>query len=89
MSTQELLAEIRKLPIEEQRRLLDALTHSLSEQAAPRRQLSDAEVGQTLLAKGVISEIPPRRPDAAMRRDFKPVEVKGQPISETIIEERR
>ena len=89
MSTQELLAEIKKLPVEEQRRLLDALTRSLGEQAAPRRQLSEAEVERTLLAEGIISEIPPRHPDQAIRLDFKPVEVKGQPVSETIIEERR
>lgn len=41
-----------------------------------------------LLQAGVISSIPRRIVDD-LDRSFKPVEVKGKPVSETIIEERR
>lgn len=43
---------------------------------------------QRLLERGVISEIPKRLPDPEQDRDFKPVEVKGKSLSETIIEDR-
>jgi hypothetical protein len=42
-----------------------------------------------LLAAGVISKIPERNPYPEEYENFEPVEVKGKPISETIIEERR
>lgn len=52
--------------------------------------ISREEYEKYLLAKGVISHIPTRtgkRPKEL--KDFKPIEVEGEPISETIIRERR
>jgi hypothetical protein len=87
MSTLEkILEEIKSLAPEEQakvRELLDSL--SASKKGTPSR----AEYEKYLLAKGVISHIPTRQPPSPERRAFKPIEVEGQPISETIIEERR
>ena len=89
MSAQELLAEIRKLPPEEQRRLRDALASEADGQE-PRSQqpISEDEVEQILLAKGIISEIPKRVIDDE-EESYEPIEVPGKPLSETIIEERR
>jgi hypothetical protein len=39
--------------------------------------------------KGVISRIPPPITDTARSQDFKPAPIEGQPLSETITEERR
>jgi hypothetical protein len=49
--------------------------------------ISEAEFEQMLLAKGIISEIPSGSIDH--EEDFEPIEVTGQPLSETILEERR
>lgn len=38
--------------------------------------------------KGLVTEIPLRLPDDEFRRSFRRIEVKDEPLSETIIEER-
>lgn len=45
-----------------------------------------AELLRRLQRKGVLRNIPPRR---KVKREFRPIQIKGKPISETIIEERR
>ena len=87
MSAQELLTEIQKLPPAEQQRLLEALKRDVK-MKSEQRPITEDEVEQILLAKGIISEIPPRVPDDE-DETFEPIEVPGKPISETIIEERR
>jgi hypothetical protein len=57
--------------------------------AAPKPRSVEEEVERLLFERGVVSEIKPRALDPARYRDRKPVEVKGKPISEVIIEERR
>jgi hypothetical protein len=88
MTPQELIAEILKLPTEEQRQILDALLNSSCDSSLQIDQpISEAEFEQMLLAKGIISEIPSSSGDH--KEDFEPIEVIGQPLSETILEERR
>ena len=87
MSAQELLTEIRKLPPAEQQRLLEAIKRDAKIESE-RQPITEDEVEQILLAKGIISEIPPRVPDDE-EETFEPIEVPGKPLSETIIEERR
>ena len=87
MSSQELLTEIQKLPPAEQQRLLEALKRDVK-MRSERRPITEDEVEEILLAKGIISEIPPRVPDDE-EETFEPIEVPGKPLSETIIEERR
>ncbi|HEY7546297.1 MAG TPA: hypothetical protein VID27_15510 [Blastocatellia bacterium] len=88
MTPQELIAEIFKLPSVEQRQVLEALLKRSSESSSPIAQpISEAEFEQRLLAKGIISEIPSGAVDH--EEDFDPIEVTGQPLSETILEERR
>ncbi|MGH9902871.1 MAG: hypothetical protein ACRD68_13770 [Pyrinomonadaceae bacterium] len=88
MSTLEKILEgIKSLTPAEQarvRELLDSLQPSQKD--PPSRE----EYEKYLLAKGVISHIPTRtgkRPEEL--KDFKPIEVEGEPLSETIIRERR
>ena len=87
MSAQELLTEIQKLPPAEQQRLLEALKRDVK-MKSEQRPITEDEVEEILLAKGIISEIPPRVPDDE-EETFEPIEVPGKPLSETIIEERR
>ncbi len=57
-------------------------------QSALEEKLNKSDWERRLLAKGLITEIPPRLPDDDVRKGFQPVKVNGKPISETIIEER-
>ena len=87
MSAQELLAEIQKLPPAEQRRLLEVLKQDAMTKSE-LRPITEDEVEQILLAKGIISEIPPLADYTDEDENFEPIEVPGKPLSETIIEER-
>lgn len=90
MSTQELFAEIRKLPLAEQRRLLEALARNVGEQMPPPREsISEDEVQRVLFEQGIIGNIPDPADYTDEDDDFEPIEVEGQPLSEMIIEERR
>lgn len=46
------------------------------------------EFEQYLLAKGVISHIPPRTMTDEEFDEFEPIEIEGEPLSEQIIRER-
>ena len=50
-------------------------------------KLSENEIEQTLLEKGLISEIPNRKTDFD-EEIYEPGEVIGKPLSETILENR-
>ena len=56
----------------------------------PKPSLStEDDLDQRLLSAGVISHLPAPRTDPAPHRRWKPITVKGKPLSETIIKERR
>jgi Arc/MetJ-type ribon-helix-helix transcriptional regulator len=52
-------------------------------------EMADQELQRRLLAAGVISEIKPPPRFLPARERFTPVPITGEPISETIIRERR
>ncbi len=87
MDTQQLIAEIQRLPLESQRQLLESLSRSIQPAPEPSAAISEDEVDRWLLAEGVISEIPAGFDETD--EDFEPVEITGEPLSETIIRERR
>jgi RNA polymerase sigma factor (sigma-70 family) len=60
-------------------------THS---QASPS-QIMQRKLDRLLAEAGLLSEIPKPIKNLTMYRNRKPVKVKGKPISETIVEERR
>ena len=72
-----LAEEIKTLTPDEQLRLRDLLNRALHD-----------ELDRRLLAEGVISRIPPPITDFTPYQNRKPIEIKGKPLSETIIEER-
>jgi hypothetical protein len=81
-----IVEEVRALTPDEQRTLREMLDKLL---AADAPRMTEEEIEQRLLAKGIISRIPPRIRDADFYANRKPIEVKGKPLSEIIIEERR
>jgi DNA-directed RNA polymerase specialized sigma24 family protein len=50
---------------------------------------AEDKLEQMLLEKGLLSEIPPPITNFASYRKRRPIKVRGKPVSETIIEERR
>ena len=87
---EKIIQEVKALTPDEQRQVKDLIDSLLraSEEATASMSPEDL-LEQRLLEAGVISEIPKRLPTPEHLRDFKPIEVKGKPVSETIIEERR
>jgi Arc/MetJ-type ribon-helix-helix transcriptional regulator len=56
--------------------------------AQPKKPLTRAELDQYMLERGLLSEIPDSDADFD-DPDDEPIEIKGEPLSETIIRERR
>lgn len=81
-----LVEEIRALAPDEKRVLRERLDSLL---VSPQPGISEADFERRLLERGVISSIPPPITDFEPYRNRKLIDVKGKPLSETIIEERR
>jgi hypothetical protein len=80
-----IVKQIKKLSPAEQRELR-ALLEALLGPTAP---ITEEEFKRRLAAQGRISVPSPAARAQAARRSFKPVPVRGKPVSETIIEDRR
>lgn len=83
MTTAEILNEIYKLPPAEQ----TSIKESLLEKTEQPDEVSKQELWQKLFEEGLITHIPSGISDE--EDDFEPIEIEGEPISETIIRERR
>ncbi|MEX2172556.1 MAG: hypothetical protein WD851_24760 [Pirellulales bacterium] len=93
MGIDELIEEIKALPPEQQQRVRDTLGD-----ATPPRQIRDDATAEEefklrLLEAGLIQEI--KRPEHHLQElqeaflSYQPITIRGKPLSETIIEERR
>jgi len=97
VNLEKVIEGVKALAPDEQRQvrqLIDSLLLILidllltTSDAAPEVSPED-RLDQLLLEAGVISEIPPPITDFTPYQNRKPIEVRGKPVSETIIEERR
>ena len=73
----------------------DAITEAIRllrqkkrETQSQHKLLTLDELNQQLLEAGLLSQIPPC-PDPATYQEFSPIVIQGEPLSETIIRERR
>ena len=82
MTPQEIIKEIQNLPPTQRKKVIDSVSMDVEQE----ENISEAEVAEYFLAKGVISEIPEKWNEAD--EEFEPIEIKGKPLSETIIEDR-
>jgi len=84
---EKLIEEVKSLTPEEQAKVREVIDGILpSKNNPPSRE----EYEKYLLAKDFISHIPTRTGKRSEElKDFKPIEVEGEPISEIIIRERR
>ena len=94
MTPNEVLSEIQKLPLSDARQVAEQLTdylrekerHSETDEETERRE---DEFERYLLDKGVASHIATGDETDEEFDAFEMIEVEGEPLSETIIRERR
>jgi hypothetical protein len=87
-----LIAEIRALPLEDRQSVLAALADcsaAVDERSPLDEQAADEAYQRLLLAAGLITEIRPLRRDQTAFDRYTPVSISGEPLSQTIIQERR
>ncbi len=56
---------------------------------AARKPLTEQELERRLLESGFLASVPPPADTVALRWSFEPVKIEGEPLSETVIRERR
>ncbi|MDQ3129858.1 MAG: hypothetical protein M3Q99_03730 [Acidobacteriota bacterium] len=88
MTPTEVLTEIQKMPLADRRQIWDELTDRINQAEQADTSAKEKKFMNGLKRKGLVTETPLRLPDNEFRRNFKRIEVKGEPLSETIIEER-
>jgi hypothetical protein len=81
---EKVIEEVKALTLDEKRKLHATLNELL---ASP--QPTEDDFKRAMLDAGLLNSIEPREVDLESFNNYKPVEVEGKPVSETIIEERR
>jgi hypothetical protein len=84
-TVERLYQEARALPPEDLRRLIEMLSFT----ELPKPAMTEEEFQMHLMSEGIISELPRPLAERKGEEEFIPIIVQGQPLSETIIEERR
>ena len=88
ISLEQIENEVKTLSVEDLRKVREFIDSLLETKEAPATMTED-EFEQYLYDKGVIGKPPPPITDFSRYENYKPVEVTGEPVSETIIRERR
>ena len=86
LTPQEIISTVQTFPVRVQEEIVDALRRNLQKRDSSPAPDED-EIERRLLAKGLISEIPPRAADED-EETFQPIKINGKPLSETVLEER-
>lgn len=87
MTPQEILSEIYKLPFSEQTQIAETVLKNKDFNESDAPKMTEDEFVQYLFEKGLIRSIPDGLTDEEF--EFEPIEIEGEPLSETIIRERR
>ena len=80
--------EFQQLSVEDLRQVRQLLD-SILEKKESKPTMTEEEFEQHLYEKGIIGKPPPPITDFSRYENYERVEVTGEPISETIIRERR
>ncbi len=75
------------MPLMEKRKVFLELNEQLDQAEQTDLNAKEKKFVNGLRQKGLVTEIPLRLPDDEFRRNFKRIEVKGEPLSETIIKD--
>ena len=81
---EKVIEEVKALTLDEKKKLQATLNELL---ASP--QPTEQDFKRAMLNAGLLSSIEPREVDLESFNNYKPADVEGKPVSETIIEERR
>jgi len=85
-TAQKIISTVQTLPVSVQEEIVNALQRNLQKRNSSSAPDED-EIERILLAKGLISEIPPRSNDKE-EDSYQPIKISGKPLSENILEER-
>lgn len=85
---EQIIDEARALSPGEKQKLRQALDRELGPVGHTDLDSREEIFVNRLRQKGLIAEVPLRLPDDELRRNYKRIEVKGEPLSETIVRER-
>lgn len=88
VTVEQIEKEVKQLSAENLRKVRD-LVDSLLKKKETEPQMTEEEFARHLYEKGIIGKPPPPITDFSRYENYEPVKVKGKPVSETIIEERR
>jgi len=88
VTVEKVLKDIQDLPQEDQNRLRSLLNYWLSPQPPQTTPEQQQRLAERLLADGLLDHIPQDAHTEAARNRHEPVNVKGRPISETLLEDR-
>ena len=81
-----MLDDVKRLTPDEQRQLREALDRLLSSSSTPP---TEEQFERELVESGILDAILPPVSAGQPSQAWKPVDVKGKPLSETIVEDRR
>lgn len=82
-------SEVERLSEDDLQTVHDLVNTLLEKRKEARPKMTEEEFAKHLYEKGIIGKPPPPITDFSHYENYEPVEVKGKPVSETIIEERR
>ncbi|MGH9948436.1 MAG: hypothetical protein ACRD6X_14755 [Pyrinomonadaceae bacterium] len=88
VTVEQIETEVKQLSVEDLEKV-KSLVDSLLKNGENKPTMTEEEFAQHLYEKGIIGKPPPPITDFSRYENYKRVEVKGKPVSETIIEERR
>ena len=88
VTVEQIVSEVQMLSAEDLRKIR-SVVDSLIETKEEKPQMTEEEFEQYLYEKGIIGKPPPPITDFSRYENYKRVTVEGEPISETIIRERR
>lgn len=81
--------QVQMLSLEDLRKVRKLVDSLLVKKEEGKPKMTEEEFEQYLYEKGIIAEIKPPITDFSRYDNYKPITIKGEPISETIIKERR
>lgn len=85
----EVVAEIRSLTPDEQLRLRDMLDEWYQDRVASMsEQEKQDELDRRLMARGLLRRVPSPVTGYAPYRNWQPIKVEGEPLSQTVIRDR-
>lgn len=93
MTPTEVLSEIRKMPLPQAREVVEQAKNYLREQengepSSEELERRERDFERKMYEQGFFANLPPRNETDEEFDEFELIEVKGEPLSETIIRER-